>query len=88
MLVIRLSRALAKSARFTEALEALELVGGSRGDVKSENTPEYLYFMADMLNETGRRDEARATANKILKDFPTNIFAQKARILLTRIMVN
>ncbi|MDR2578186.1 MAG: hypothetical protein LBC70_05170 [Chitinispirillales bacterium] len=84
MLVVRLSRALSGAARFAEALEVLELAGSSSGGIKSAQSPEYLYFMADILNETGRRDEARVIANKLLKEFPLDIFAQKARILLAR----
>jgi len=52
---------------------------------KDVRTPEYLYFKAEMLKESGRPDDARAIANKILSDYPADIFAQKARILLSKI---
>jgi len=95
MLAVRLARALAKSQRPAEALEILELAddGGVDYGIKGINrktatrapSPEYLYFRAEMLSEAGRMDEARAVANKILVEHPLDIFAQKARILLSKI---
>jgi len=58
---------------------------GKDGKGKDVRTPEYLYFKAEMLKESGRHDDARVVANKILVDYPADIFAQKARILLSRI---
>jgi tetratricopeptide (TPR) repeat protein len=98
MLAVRLARPLAKAGRYQEALEVLELAGGGglpdygikgidRGEAQGKhvNTPEYLYFKAEMLHEIGRREEARGIAQRILKEFPGDIFAQKARILLMKI---
>jgi len=61
---------------------------GGKCGVRAENarSAEYLYFKAEMLHEADRREEARAIANKILKEYPADIFAQKARILLSRIL--
>jgi len=50
------------------------------------HTAEYLYAKAEILNEAGRKEEARIIANKILKEYPADVFAQKARILLSRIL--
>jgi tetratricopeptide (TPR) repeat protein len=58
-------------------------LGGSGGN--KANGPEYLYVYAEALNELGRRDEARAAAQKILAEYPADVFAQKARILLAKI---
>jgi tetratricopeptide (TPR) repeat protein len=78
MMAVRLCRELAKAARFEEALSVLETV-------KDARSPEYLYFLAEMFSETGRTNEARTIAQKILKDHPADIFAQKARVLLLKI---
>ncbi|MCL2218947.1 MAG: hypothetical protein FWC23_01615 [Chitinispirillia bacterium] len=98
MLAVRLARILAQTGLFAEALSVLETAGSEEIDLgikginkeknnktKSAQSPEYMYFKAEMLNETGRTDEARALANKILADYPLDIFAQKARILLSKI---
>jgi len=57
-----------------------EKKAGTRGSA------EYLYIKAELLNEAGRAEEARAIANRILKEYPADVFAQKARILLLRIL--
>jgi tetratricopeptide (TPR) repeat protein len=98
MMAVRLCRPLAQAGRYQEALEVLELAGGpalpdygikgiDRGGEQPEfaHSPEYLYFKAEMLHETGRKEDARTIAQKILKEFPGDVFAQKARILLAKI---
>ena len=60
--------------------------GKNKTRSETQRSAEYLYFKAEMLNESGRQEEARAIANKILKDYPADVFAQKARILLSRIL--
>jgi tetratricopeptide (TPR) repeat protein len=77
MLTTRLARELARVGRHAAALEVLELVTDGQ-------SPEYLYVKAEMLNGAGRREEARGLANRILTDHPTDIFAQRARMLLSR----
>jgi tetratricopeptide (TPR) repeat protein len=77
-LAVRLSGALSSRSRHAEALEALEAVADGR-------TPEYLYARAEALKELGRHDDARNAAQRILKEHPADVFAQKARILLANI---
>ena len=93
MLAIRLAKALKQASHHAEALEILELAAGGPDygikGINRKNThtpgPEYLYLKAEMLYETGRQEEAKAVAQKILTDFPLDIFAQKARVLLAKI---
>jgi tetratricopeptide (TPR) repeat protein len=74
-LAVRLSGALSSRSRHAEALEALEMAADGR-------SPEYFYAKAAALKEIGRRDDARNVAQRILKEYPADVFAQKARILL------
>jgi tetratricopeptide (TPR) repeat protein len=74
-LAVRLCGALSSRSRHAEALEALEMAADGR-------TPEYLYAKAETLKELGRRDDAKNAAQRILKEYPADVFAQKARILL------
>jgi tetratricopeptide (TPR) repeat protein len=78
MMAVRVSRELTRAARHSEALLTLESIQGGKG-------PEYLYFLAEALHGAGRTEEAREIVNKILMEFPSDIFAQKARILLMQI---
>ena len=79
MMAVRAAGALMREGSITEALLVLDLVKNSAG------SPEYLYFRAEALFNAGRKDDARVTAGKLLTDFPTDVFAQKARILLSKI---
>ncbi|MDR0305994.1 MAG: hypothetical protein LBI42_04045 [Chitinispirillales bacterium] len=79
MIVLRVGQQLVNSGRTTEAFETLDLVKNS------ELTSEFLYFKAEVLYSANRKEEARAAAGKLLTDFPADVFAQKARILLSRI---
>jgi len=79
MMTVRVANPLMRDGQAKEALSVLDLVKESIG------TPEYLYVKAEALFDTGRADEARAVAAKLLKDFPADVFAQKARILVSRI---
>ncbi|MCL2181844.1 MAG: hypothetical protein FWB85_00020 [Chitinispirillia bacterium] len=94
MLAVRLAKVLAQANRHAAALEILELAEGGPGygikgiDRKSHKHtpgPEYLYLKAEMLSETGKQYEAKVFAQKILTDYPLDVFAQKARILLSKI---
>ncbi|MDR2727936.1 MAG: hypothetical protein LBB56_02300 [Chitinispirillales bacterium] len=79
MIAVRAAGALMREGRVTEALLVLDLVKNGVG------SPEYLYVKAEALFNAGRKDDARVTAGKLLTDFPLDIFAQKARILLSKI---
>jgi tetratricopeptide (TPR) repeat protein len=92
-LAVRLAGALAAVSRYAEALEVLETLGDGRGSgavgigtgiVISVRSPEYLYVKAALLNALGRGVEARDIAQKILKEYPADVFAQRARMLLAK----
>jgi len=79
MMAVRAANLLMRDGQAKEALLVLDLVKEGAG------TPEYTYVKAETLFAAGRADEARVIAAKLLKDFPTDVFAQKARILLSMI---
>ncbi len=93
----RLAGALAANLKYAEALEVLETAGGGgrRGNVPNLNLninfntdggrgPEYLFVKAEALKGLGRDGDAREIAQKILKEYPGDVFAQRARMLLVK----
>jgi len=97
-MAVRLAGAMAASSKYAEALETLETVGGGgrgRGNVPNLNlnlnfnvdnnrSPEYMFVKADVLKRLGRGDDAREIAQKILTEYPGDVFAQRARMLLVK----
>jgi len=96
-MAVRLAGALIGSSRFAEALSVLDMVGGGGGskvnlnlnlnlkfDVDSKRSPEYMFVKAEVLKEVGRADDARNIAQKILAEYPGDVFAQRARMLLVK----
>ncbi|MDR2591959.1 MAG: hypothetical protein LBC59_04035 [Chitinispirillales bacterium] len=51
-------------------------------NIDSSRSPEYMFVKAEALKGLGRNDDARDIAQKILKEYPGDVFAQRARMLL------
>jgi len=98
-MAVRLAGALSANLKYAEALEVLETAGGKggrdRGNVPNLNlnlnfnidnnrSPEYLFVKAEALKGLGRDGDARDIAQKILKEYPGDVFAQRARMLLAK----
>jgi len=96
-LVVRLAGALSANSRYADALSVLEAIGGGgRGkggngsglnlnlkfDISGNRSPEYMFVKAEVLKALGRNDDAQDIAQKILTEYPADIFAQRARMLL------
>jgi len=95
-MAIRLAGALSDNLKYKEALSVLDMLSGQVGNpnvnlnlnlkFSTDNTrsPEYMFVKAELLKELGRNDDANNIAQKILKDYPADVFAQRARMLLTK----
>ncbi|MFP4241478.1 MAG: hypothetical protein ACLFQB_02260 [Chitinispirillaceae bacterium] len=78
-LAVRLGRTLLRARRALETIQILDKVNIEK------HSPEFLYIKAEALYIEGRLKQASSLVEQLLVDFPTDVFAQKARILLTRI---
>jgi tetratricopeptide (TPR) repeat protein len=99
-LAVRLAGALSENFKYAEALEVLEMAGGGGGgrvrnpnlnlnldinfNIDGGRSPEYLFVKAEALIGLGRNDQARDIAQKILSEYPGDVFAQRARMLLVK----
>jgi hypothetical protein len=96
-MAVRLAGALSANSKHAEALEVLEMAGGGRKNAQKVNlnlnldfsvdnkrSPEYMFLRAEVLNNLGRGGEARDIAQKILTEYPADVFAQRARMLLAK----
>jgi hypothetical protein len=99
-LAVRLAGALSANLKYAEALDVLEMAGGGGGgrgrnpnlnlnlnlnfNIDSSRSPEYMFVKAEALKGLGRNDDARDIAQKILKEYPGDVFAQRARMLLVK----
>ncbi|MFP4013917.1 MAG: tetratricopeptide repeat protein [Chitinispirillaceae bacterium] len=79
MISVLLGKAYLKKSKPAEAISALDLVNVEK------HSPEFLYTRAEALYIVGRLEEARTAAEEILVDSPTDVHAQKARVLLAQI---
>jgi tetratricopeptide (TPR) repeat protein len=52
---------------------------------EAATSPEYLYLYADAELKSGLIDPAREHLLRIIRDFPDDVFSEKARILLARL---
>lgn len=79
MMAVLLGKAYLKKGKPQDVIRVLDLV-------KVENhSPEFLYTRAEALYILGRLEEAGFMVEQILVGFPTDVHAQKARILLSQI---
>ncbi len=79
MLAAVLGRVMTEKGNADETLEMLDSLS-----IKKPG-PEILYFRAEALYIVGRLKESSLAAEQILLEYPTDVFAQKARILLSGI---